>query len=130
MQKQAHQLQECSQNAALSGLILLVFLVFAKDSKMMGLPPYNLPVQYYNAYIINKRIMQAASHPITNIDCKQDNAKDRESYILFIGESMVYDHLSLAGYNRSTTPLLDARDNVTLFSDYKTIATLTCLAAL
>lgn len=116
------------KNVALSGLILAVFLVFAKDSKLMGLPPYDLPVQYYNAYIINQRIKQAASHPFTNIDCKQDNAKDRESYVLFIGESVVYDHLSLAGYNRSTTPLLDARDNVTLFTDYKTNATLTCLA--
>jgi glucan phosphoethanolaminetransferase (alkaline phosphatase superfamily) len=117
------------KNMVLSGLILAVFLVLAKDSKLMGLPPYNLPVQYYNAYNINQKIKQAASQPITDIDCRQDNAKERESYVLFIGESVVYDHLSLAGYNRSTTPLLDDRDNITLFTDYMTNATLTCLAA-
>lgn len=61
------------KNVALPGMVLAVFLVFTKDS-MMGLPPYNLPVQYYNAYIIYQRIKQAASHPLINIDCKQDNA--------------------------------------------------------
>lgn len=112
-----------------SSILLVVFLLFAKDSKLMGLPPYNLPAQYYHAYAINKKIQQAAAQPKAILICRQTNAKERESYVLFIGESVVYDHLSLAGYNRSTTPLLDARENLTLFTDYKTNSTLTMLAA-
>ncbi|MBO7067437.1 MAG: sulfatase-like hydrolase/transferase [Bacteroidaceae bacterium] len=114
---------------AVSAVVLLLFLFLAKDSKVMRLPPYNLPVQYYNAYAINKIIQQEASKPKAVIDCKQTNPKEREAYVLFIGESVVYDHLSLAGYNRKTTPLLDSRDDLTLFTDYKTNATLTMLAA-
>ena len=112
-----------------SSILLVVFLLFAKDSKLMGLPPYNLPAQYYHAYAINKKIQQATAQPKAILICRQTNAKERESYVLFIGESVVYDHLSLAGYNRSTTPLLDARENLTLFTDYKTNSTLTMLAA-
>jgi len=112
---------------ALSCIILIAFLFFAKESRVMGLPPYNLPLQYYNAYDINQKIRHAVSQPKADITCKQANGKERESYVLFIGESVVYDHLSLAGYNRNTTPLLDARDNATLYTDYKTNATLTML---
>ena len=114
---------------AFSSVMLAALLFFSRNTKIMGLPPYNLPVQYYNAYAINKKIQQAAAQPKANIACQQTNAKEHESYVLFIGESVVYNHLSLAGYNRNTTPLLDARENLTLFTDYKTNATLTMLAA-
>lgn len=112
-----------------SAILMFVFLIFAKGTRVMGLPPYNLPMQYYNAYAINKKIQNTASLPHITPSCKQTNPKEHEAYVLFIGESVVYDHLSLAGYNRQTTPLLDARDNLTLFTDYKANATLTMLAA-
>ena len=112
-----------------SALLLAVFLFFAKDTKLAGLPPYNLPVQYYNAYAINKQIQQAAAQPKPKLNCRQTNPREQECYVLFVGESVVYDHLSLAGYNRPTTPLMDAREHLTLFTDYKTNATLTMLVA-
>ena len=99
------------------------------ETKVMGLPPFNLPLQYYRGYAINQKIAQAASGPHITPDCQQLNPGEREAYVLFIGESVVYDHLSLAGYNRPTTPLMDGRDNLTLFTDYMTNATLTLLAA-
>jgi len=64
---------------ALSCIILIAFLFFAKESRVMGLPPYNLPLQYYNAYDINQKIHHAVSQPKADITCKQANGKERES---------------------------------------------------
>ena len=114
---------------AASFILWLLFLILAKDTRVMGLPPYNLPVQYYNAHAIDQQIQKAGNSPHPRVGCRQSVPRERETYVLFIGESVVYDHLSLAGYNRETTPLLEARDNLTLFTDYKTNATLTMLAA-
>ena len=51
--------------------------------------------------------------------------KGKETYVLAIGESVRYDNLSLAGYHRKTTPLLETLDNLTLYSDYFSTANLT-----
>lgn len=114
---------------AASGALLVLFLALTWETKVMGLPPFNLPLQYYRGYAINQKIAATASGPHITPDCQQLNPGEREAYVLFIGESVVYDHLSLAGYNRPTTPLMDGRDNLTLFTDYMTNATLTLLAA-
>jgi len=109
--------------------IFLLFLLFARDTRVMGLPPFNLPLEYYSAYAINQKIKKAAEGEHIAPVCRQLSPREQEAYVLFIGESVVYDHLSLAGYGRKTTPLLDARDGLTLFTDYKTNGTLTMLVA-
>lgn len=56
---------------------------------------------------------------------KRPKINEKESYVLAIGESLRYDNLSLVGYGRKTTPLLETLDNLTLFSDYYSAANLT-----
>lgn len=108
---------------------LLTILLSGAD-KALSLPPYNLPLQYYIAWDVNRTMKAEAlkSHGKT-MGARQHNPADREAYVLFIGESLDYPHLSLAGYPRKTTPLLDARDNLTLYSDYYANSTLTLLSA-
>ena len=56
---------------------------------------------------------------------RKAKTEGKEIYVLAIGESLRYSSLSLAGYRRSTTPLLESLDNLTLFSDYYSTANLT-----
>lgn len=42
-----------------------------------------------------------------------------------VGESLRYNSLSLGGYERETTPLLESLSNITLFSNYYSTANLT-----
>jgi glucan phosphoethanolaminetransferase (alkaline phosphatase superfamily) len=51
--------------------------------------------------------------------------KEKETYVLAIGESLRYGNLSIAGYNRNTTPLLDTTQNVILYNNYYSTANLT-----
>lgn len=57
---------------------------------------------------------------------RTDTTTFPEIYVLAIGESVCYSHLSLNGqYGRRTTPLLEQQDNLLLFSDYYANSTLT-----
>lgn len=57
---------------------------------------------------------------------RTDTIDQPEIYVLAIGESLCYSHLSLNGrYERRTTPLLEQQPNLFLFSDYYANATLT-----
>ena len=57
---------------------------------------------------------------------RTDTTTFPEIYVLAIGESVCYSHLSLNGqYGRRTTPLLEQQDSLLLFSDYYANSTLT-----
>lgn len=97
------------------------------DNRIWNRPPYNIVYQSIQTYNeIKKR--SAVEHAkdvhfgatqITQIDQKQ-------VYVLAIGESLRYDNVSLNGkYSRSTTPRLEALNNLVLFDDYYSQACLT-----
>ena len=69
-----------------SALLLVAFLVFGRESKLAGLPPYNLPLQYYNAYAINKHIQQASAQSPKKINCWQTDPTERELRVVYRGE--------------------------------------------
>lgn len=98
---------------------------FYVEQNVLSRPPYNFWFQIYNAieqqrmreYIKESDNMTfSATRPLNN---------NKEAYVLVVGESLRYDNLSLAGYGRKTTPLLETLDNLTLFSDYYSAANLT-----
>lgn len=112
-----------------AGLLALVLLVAAPWQTMRNLPPFNLPIQNYQAYEFEQMIADAAADRAgMSFGAVQDTVCERETYVLAIGESVVYDHLSLAGYGRPTTPQLDSCRNITLYTDYYTNSALTMLA--
>lgn len=81
-------------------------------------PPYNVPFQiyhlskrlYWKQYIREAQKMSFGS--ALHNDCK------KQVYVLAIGETVNYEHLSLTGYKRKTTPALDSISNITLLTNY------------
>lgn len=98
---------------------------FYVEQNIMARPPYNFCFQLANAseQIRNRSYIEDAKD--MSFDAFRPVYEGRESYVLFVGESLRYANLSLGGYNRSTTPLLEKLDNVTLFSNYYSTANLT-----
>ncbi len=98
---------------------------FYVTQNILERPPYNFWCQMYNAnkQICHRRYIEEAS--AMSFGARKMMKKGKEIYVLAIGESLRYDNLSLAGYGRSTTPLLESVDNLTLFSDYYSTANLT-----
>ena len=92
---------------------------------MLSRPPYNFWFQSYNAIEqqFQKGYIKEAEK--MKFGAKRPKINEKESYVLAIGESLRYDNLSLAGYGRKTTPLLETLENLTLFSDYYSAANLT-----
>lgn len=94
-------------------------------TRILNRPPYNVPYQIYNIVKIQqvkKSIKEAED--FTFKASKQVSDK-REIHVLAIGESMRFDKLSLNGYNRKTTPLLDNTNNLISFNNYYSTACLT-----
>ena len=94
-------------------------------TRILNRPPYNVPYQIYNIVKIQqvkKSIKEAED--FTFKASKQVGDK-REIHVLAIGESMRFDKLSLNGYNRKTTPLLDNTNNLISFNNYYSTACLT-----
>lgn len=59
---------------------------------------------------------------------KEDTLKDREIYVLVIGETARYQNWGLNGYKRNTSPLLEKRKNLLSFSDVSTVGCMTELS--
>ena len=94
-------------------------------TRILNRPPYNVPYQIYNIVKIQqvkKSIKEAEDFTFNAF--KQVSDK-REIHVLAIGESMRFDKLSLNGYNRKTTPLLDNTNNLISFNNYYSTACLT-----
>lgn len=97
------------------------------DNRIWNRPPYNIVYQSIQTHNeINRR--NAVNHAKdVNFGAKQiTQINQKQVYVLAIGESLRYDNISLNGkYPRSTTPRLEALDNLVLFDDYYSQACLT-----
>ena len=85
--------------------------------------PYNV----VHSWIEYKRQQQAIHGERSQLAYEAVALPDSLDIVLVIGEAMRADHLSLNGYMRSTTPLLDQRENVVslpnIYSEYTYTAT-------
>lgn len=95
--------------------------------RILNRTPYNVFYQSWNTHIDLKHRRQAEH--MKDIDMgaqRQAIPPQKEIYVFGIGESLRYDNLSLNGqYNRTTTPRLEALDNLMLFDNYYSQACLT-----
>ena len=94
-------------------------------TRIFNRPPYNVPYQIYNIIKIQqvkKSIKEAENF---TFNASKSSIDKREIHVLAIGESMRFDKLSLNGYNRKTTPLLDSTKNLISFNNYYSTACLT-----
>lgn len=98
---------------------------FYIEQNVCARPPYNFWFQVSN--VIEQKMQRAliADAQKMSFSAKKLVSHDREYYVLAIGESLRYSSLSIAGYNRETTPLLATLDSLVLFSNYYSTANLT-----
>ncbi|MCQ2348207.1 MAG: lipid A phosphoethanolamine transferase [Paludibacteraceae bacterium] len=97
------------------------------DKRILNRPPYNIVYQSLQTYNEIKKRKAVEHAKDINFGAKQVTKIDKKQvYVLAIGESLRYDNISLNGkYPRSTTPRLEALDNLVLFDDYYSQACLT-----
>lgn len=100
-------------------------LRYYMDNRVWNRPPYNVYYQSWNAYVDLQR-RKRRSEP-QNMGAHRALQTDKqEIYVFAIGESLRYDNISLNGkYHRSTTPRLEALQNLVLYDDYYSQACLT-----
>lgn len=95
------------------------------QNTFLGRPPLNF---FYQLSHIPELITEKADiKHARNMSFKalRPECATNESYVLFIGESLRYANLSLGGYERATTPMLETLDNLLLFDNYYSTANLT-----
>lgn len=97
------------------------------DNRIWNRPPYNIVYQSIQTYKeIQKRKAVDLAQDIDFGAQQTTTIDNKQVYIMAIGESLRYDNLSLNGkYPRSTTPRLEALDNLVLFDNYYSQACLT-----
>ncbi|MFV0541064.1 MAG: phosphoethanolamine transferase [Aestuariibaculum sp.] len=103
---------------AVLALTVFLFLFIKRPMTFDSKSPYNIfigLIDYYQKPILE---FKEINIPITS-------SSDTLKIILILGESVRADHLSLNGYNRNTTPLLEARDAVISFPNIFTSKTYT-----
>lgn len=90
-------------------------------------PPYNIFFQIRNVVKTqNMRKYIKEAEGFTFSATRDIDVSCKEIYVLGIGESMSYDHISLNGqYFRETTPRLGALENLVSYSNYYSGACLT-----
>lgn len=98
---------------------------FYVEQNLLSRPPYNFAWQLVNVYKQQQTKKFIAEARNMSYGATRPSYKGKETYVLAIGESVRYDNLSLAGYQRTTTPLLETLDNLILYSDYFSTANLT-----
>lgn len=122
-----------------TSLIIIIFLVFQIHIKYEGKltyrfyieqnilcrPPYNFFFQSYNSILQQHLRSYIKDSEKMSFSASKVKIKEKETYVLAIGESLRYGNLSIAGYNRNTTPLLDTTQNVILYNNYYSTANLT-----
>lgn len=94
-------------------------------SRILNRPPYNVPYQIYNIVKIQQVKKSIKEAEDFTFNASKQVSDKREIHVLAIGESMRFDKLSLNGYNRKTTPLLDNTSNLISFNNYYSTACLT-----
>lgn len=99
---------------------------FYIEQNVLGRPPYNIFFQADNAIrqkMAERMIKEAEGMSFGAKRTAEE--KRKEIYVLYIGESVRYENLTVSGYHRDTTPLLASLDNLVLYTDYYTTANLT-----
>lgn len=88
-------------------------------------PPYNFLFQSYSFvdFLMKRELIKDSDK--LNFGAVHGENKENEIYVLAIGETVNYEHLSICGYSRTTTPNLDTLHNVTLLTDYYSTSNLT-----
>lgn len=94
-------------------------------TRILNRPPYNVPYQIYNIVKIQQVKKSIKEAEDFTFNASKQVSDKREIHVLAIGESMRFDKLSLNGYNRKTTPLLDNTNNLISFRNYYSTACLT-----
>ena len=94
-------------------------------TRILNRPPYNVPYQIYNIIKIQQVKKSIKEAEDFTFNASKQVSDKREIHVLAIGESMRFDKLSLNGYNRKTTPLLDNTNNLISFDNYYSTACLT-----
>lgn len=94
-------------------------------TRILNRPPYNVPYQIYNIIKIQQVKKSIKEAEDFTFNASKQVSEKREIHVLAIGESMRFDKLSLNGYNRKTTPLLDNTNNLISFKNYYSTACLT-----
>ena len=94
-------------------------------TRILNRPPYNVPYQIYKIVKIQQVKKSIKEAEDFTFNASKQVSDKREIHVLAIGESMRFDKLSLNGYNRKTTPLLDNTNNLISFNNYYSTACLT-----
>lgn len=98
---------------------------FYVEQNILGRPPYNFLFQTYNAISLIKQREYIKESAQMTFNAVRPVYNESEIYVLAIGESLRYDNLSIIGYKRSTTPLIESIENVVLYNNYYSTANLT-----
>lgn len=98
---------------------------FYVEQNILSRPPYNFWYQTYNAFEQTQTRKEIKLADKMSFGAKRPIHKGKEIYVMAVGESLRYNSLSLGGYERETTPLLESLSNITLFSNYYSTANLT-----
>lgn len=109
-----------------NGLTLRYYL----DNRVWNRPPYNIVHSSIGAYkLLEQRKMLEQAQYVSFGAHRNIEPNQKEVYVLAIGESLRYENFSLNGtYARTTTPRLEAMDNIILFDNYYSQACLTMLS--
>lgn len=100
---------------------------FAK--KYRKIYPYDLITVSYRTYAVGQEMRQLQDELAGfSFEATRPPVDGREIYIVVIGESARYGNLSLNGYPRQTTPLLEKTEGLVSFSDATATANLTEIA--
>lgn len=99
------------------------------NQKFRKIFPCNIYIGGYEWYQSQKewKISQDALNAF-NFGINQRDSLPSELYILYIGESARYDHFSINGYSRTTSPYLDTCSNLISFKQIYSRANLTALS--
>lgn len=98
---------------------------FYVEQNVWARPPYNFWFQSLNAFQQVQHRKEIKEAEKMSFGAKRPHYEGKEIYVMAIGESLRYDNLSLGGYHRETTPLLETLQNLTLCSNYYSTANLT-----
>lgn len=104
----------------------VVGLIALCGFRVASCPPYNLYLSLGNAvkHVVQKK-MQLPEGDDMLFQAKRPHVAGRETYVMCVGESLLFGHTSFSGYERNTTPLLASNPNVVAYTDYTSTATLT-----
>lgn len=94
--------------------------------KFLKIYPYNLYINTYHLWQ-DKRDWKKAEKELESFSfgISQRDSLDHTLYVLYIGEATRYDHLTINGYTRNTTPHLSEQTNLISYSSIYTLANLT-----